>query len=404
LRLAISSLALILLLVGSVAAAVGWRTDGRGRYPDATPPITFSETENVVWATPMPSWSNASPVVTGKRIFVCAEPDLLIAIDKRSGKILWQKASPIGEALISEDQARLHPAKTHQDCGFTSATPVTDGKRVFAVFGSGVVAAYDFDGKRLWMRFVERPVHMWGHCASPVLVGGKLIVQYEEMRALDPATGKELWSQPEEKWPNARGKRWGTPVATKIGDENVLVTVTGRLIRLSDGEVLKSGLPGLIYATPLIEGGVLYMIDEKKGRAVRLPETIDGEPEVLWEMETSRTRYYGSAAVYNQFVYAISQDGNFSMIDVVDGTEVFRQKLVMGKTERERNAVYSSVTIAGDLIYLAGMNGSVVVVKPGLKYEEIARNQVEHSLRSNPVFEGNRMYLRAPGKLYCFGE
>ncbi len=401
-RLAIGSFALVLCLIGSVAAAVGWRTDGRGQYPDAEPPTTFSETENVVWATPMPSWSNASPVVTKDRIFVCAEPDLLIAVSKATGKILWQKACPVGEALISEVQAQEPPAKTHAHNGFTSATPVTDGKRVFATFGSGVVAAYDLDGERLWMSFVERPTHGWGHCASPVLIGDRLLVHYNTLMALDAASGKELWRQPEETW--GRKKRWGTCAPTKIGGVDVIVTVAGRVIQVSDGKILMSRIGGLQYATPLIEDGVLYLIDQKKGLAVRLPQAVDGKPKVLWDTETAKARYYGSTALLDGVLYAISQDGFFSAIDAEIGAEIYRQKLVLGQGANKKNAVYTSVTVAGKLIYLAGMDGSVVVVKPGLRYEEVARNKVEQSLRSNPVFEGKRMYLRAPGKLYCFGQ
>ncbi len=406
-RSTICILALTLGLFGSVAAAVGFRTDGRGSYPDAEPPVSFSETENVVWAAPMPAWSNASPVVIGDRIFVCAEPDLLIAVNKADGKILWQQASPIGEALISETQARESPARAHKDCGFTSATPVSDGKRVFATFGSGVTAAYSIDGKRLWMRLVERPRNQWGHCASPVLAGGYLIVQYETMTALDPATGEEVWRQEEETWPDQRKKRWGTCAVTKIGDVEVLVTVTGRVIRASDGKVLFRDLGDLQYATPLIEDGVVYFINQSKGVAVRLPKSTGGRPERLWETETIRARYYGSAALLGGFLYAITSNGTFSSFDAADGTEVFRQKLDLnvGAPKREaRNSAYTSVTIAGNLIYFVGMDGSVVIVKPGRAYEEIARNKVEKSVRSNPVFEGERMYLRAPGNLYCFGK
>jgi outer membrane protein assembly factor BamB len=399
--------ALILCLAGAVFGAVGWRTDGRGNYPEAEPPTRFSETEGVVWAAPMPAWSNASPVVLPDRIFVCAEPDLLIAVNKEDGKILWQKASPIGEALISEEAARLPPAKTHAHTGFTSATPVTDGERVFATFGSGVLAAYSIDGERLWTRFVERPENRWGHSASPVLSGGLLIVHYETLIAFDPETGDEVWRQDKEKWTDQRKKCWGTCVPTKIGDVDVLVTVSGRVIRAKDGSILFESLGETQYATPLIENGVVYFMNHRKGVAVRLPESVDGQPQKLWETQTSADRYYGSPALLNGFIYVITRGGEFSAFDAADGTEVFRQKLELNATaprREQKNAAYTSPTVAGGLIFFAGMDGSVVAVKPGVKYEELARNKVEKELRSNPVFEGQRMYLRAPGKLYCFGK
>jgi len=403
LRLAIGLSALLVCLGVSLAGEVGWRTDGRGRYPDAEPPVTFSPTENVVWAAPMPSWSNASPVLTGDRIFVCAEPDTLIAVEKASGKILWTKANAIGEAGNAEEAAAAGKPKAHPHNGYTSATPVTDGKRVFAVFGNGVVVAYDLDGKRRWSRFVEKPLHPWGHCASPVLVGDRLLVQIETLVALDPATGKEVWRQPAEKWVDQRKKQWGTCAATRIGDVDVVVTITGRVIRVSDGKVLFSDLASLSFASPLIVDGVVYFINAQRGRAVRLPATIDGKPEVLWNTTTVKDRYYSSPALHDGVLYAITRSGHFSAFDAKDGKEIYRKKLLLAKTEKEKNAAYSSITVAGKRLFFAGMDGSVVVVEPGPEYKELARNTVETSLRSTVVFEGKRMYLRAPGKLYCFG-
>ena len=400
----IGFIALALCLGFSVAAELGWRADGRGHYPDAEPRVTFSPTESVVWATPLPAWSNASPVVAGDRIFVCAEPDTLVALEMASGKVLWANSNPATDASNAEEAAAAGAAKTHGHNGYASATPVTDGERVFAVFGNGVVAAYDFDGKRLWNRFVEKPLHPWGHSASPVLAGGKLLVHIETLLALDPATGEEVWRQPAEQWVDQRKKQWGTCAPARIGDTPVVVTINGRVIRVEDGKVLWSDIGGAVYASPLVVDGVVYFIRQKKCVAVRLPETLEGQPESLWETEAENERYYSSPALHGGALFAISQSGKFTAFDAETGEEIYQTKLLMAANRREINAVYSSVTPAGGLLYLSGMDGSVVVVKPGLKYEEVARNRVETSLRTTPVFEGERMYLRAPGHLYCFGK
>jgi len=386
------------------ADETGWLSVSTGRYPDADPPVTFSPTENVVWAAPMPDWSNASPVVIGDRIFVCAEPDILIAVEKKTGKVLWQKANPVSEASDAEAGNALGAAKTHRENGYTSATPVSDGRRVFAVFGNGVVAAYDIDGKRLWSRFVEKPLHKWGHCASPVLVGGKLLVQFEKLQALDPTDGSRVWSQSLEMWANQREKRWGTCTPTRIGETDVVVTVSGKVIRVSDGMVLFRDLARITYATPLIHDGVVYFFDQTGGRAVRLPATPDGQPEVLWNAKTVKERHYGTPLLHDGVIYAITRRGHFSAFDAKGGTEIYQEKLLLAKTEKQPNAAYASITLAGKLLYFAGMDGSIVVVKPGRKYEQVARNKVETGLRSTPVFEGTRMYVRAPEHLYCFGR
>ena len=403
-RIAVGLCALSAILGIAHADETGWLSVSTGRYPDADPPVTFSPTENVVWAAPMPDWSNASPVVIGDRIFVCAEPDILIAVEKKTGKVLWQKANPVREASNAEAGNALGAAKAHRENGYTSATPVSDGKRVFAVFGNGVVAAYDIDGKRLWSRFVEKPLHKWGHGASPVLVGGKLLVQFEELQALDPTDGSKVWSQSLERWANQRDKRWGTCTPTRIGGTDVVVTVSGHVIRVSDGLVLFRDLARITYATPLVHDGVVYFFDQKGGRAVRLPATLDGQPEVLWNAKTVKDRHYGTPLLHDGVIYAITRRGHFSAFDARDGTEIYQEKLLLAKTEKQPNAAYASITLAGKLLYFAGMDGSIVVVKPGRKYEQVARNKVETSLRSTPVFEGTRMYVRAPGHLYCFGR
>jgi outer membrane protein assembly factor BamB len=383
---------------------VGWRTDGTGRYPDADPPREFSATEGVVWAAPMPSWSNASPVVLPDRIFVCAEPDILLAVEKESGKILWQSANPVAETENAKEQPTARKLATHPHNGFTSATPVTDGRRVFAVFGSGVVSAYDIDGERLWSRFVEQPLNKWGHSASPVLVGGTLLVHFETLVALDPADGTERWRQPAETWVEQRKKRWGTPAPARIGETDVVITTRGNVVRVSDAEILYRELAPVQYSTPLVTDGVAYFFDQAGGRAVRLPEEVGGEPEVLWNAKTVRDRYYASPLLHEGVIYTITRRGHFSAFDAETGEEIYQEKLLLAATEKVANAAYTSPTLGGRVLYFAGMDGSVVVVRPGRKYEQLARNRVEEGLRTTPVFEGTRMYLRAPGALYCFGR
>ena len=403
-RIAVGLFLLAVALGVAEAGETGWRTDGTGRYPDATPPVTFAPGENAVWATPLPSWSNASPVLVGDRIFTCAEPDTLIALEKTTGKILWQKAHPVSEALGEVEAEEPKKARTHAHNGFTSATPVCDGTHVYAVFGNGMVAAYDLDGALRWSRFVEKPTHKWGHCASPRLVGGTLLVHIQTLRALDPADGTELWNQPVETWAKERDKRWGSPAPARIGEVDVVVTTAGRVIRASDGEVLFDDLPKVKYSTPLVHGDVVYCLDQKVGGAVRLPKTLAGEPEVLWTARTANERYYASPVLHDGVLYSITRKGEFSAFDAQDGKEIYREKLLLAANEKEKNAAYASVSLAGKLLYFAGMDGSIVVVKPGRTYEQVARSTVEKNLRSTPIFEGPHVYVRAPEHLYCFGE
>ena len=181
------------------AGSVGWRADGTGRFPDASAPLLWDKAEHVVWKTPTPKWSNASPIIAGDRIFICAEPDILLCLNKQTGAILWQRANSYVDiaaedgkeevrknmaqadesrkrireiqgkrkqlakqakenpedaavqaqaAAAAVEEARWQDAlnavqdyvvpETHGANGYSSATPASDGARVYMVFGTGV--------------------------------------------------------------------------------------------------------------------------------------------------------------------------------------------------------------------------------------------------------------------------
>jgi outer membrane protein assembly factor BamB len=384
-RIGMLTLALSATLTPAAADTVGWRMDGDGRYPETNPPIEWSPSENVVWKTAMPSWSNASPVLLREKslIFVLSEPDEILAVDAEDGKIAWK---------ASTGDVTGERVKTHDANGWTSATPVTDGERVFTVFGSGVVAAYTTGGERLWAREVEEPDHRWGHSASPALGGGHLIVHLVDLIALDPATGKEAW--------RAESKvAWGSPVVTRIGDAEVVITPAGDVFRADSGERVATEIGGLEYATPVIQDGVIYFI-EKRATAVKLPAAL-GEPfETLWQSRLKGSRHYASSLIHDGLIYAVSREEEFSILDASTGKLVLERRLDLGSGA---NSAYPSISLAGGHVYLSTENGTTVVLEPGREYKELARNSIGE-FRGTPVFVEDRMIVRAFDYLYCFGS
>ena len=381
-----------LLGVGAVAAfanSSGWRSDGSGRYPHADPPLSWSSGQNVAWKTSMPSWSNASPVLTRRgaeaTIFVCSEPDKILAVDARDGRIRWTRS--VGDVATGEG------VETHQFTGYTSATPVSNGNHVFTVFGSGVVAAHGADGKRLWARVVQQPQHGWGHSASPTLGGGLLIVHIQDLIALDPAHGNEVWRAASE-------VRFGSPIVVDIGGTDVAITPAGDAFRAVDGKQVAAGLGSLQYATPVVDGDVLYFI-EKKATAVRLPDDLAaGFASVqLWQSNVEGSRHYASPVIHGDLIYAVSREERLSILDARTGLVLHERALDLGSGS---NSAYASVTLAGSRLFVSASNGSTVVLESGRTYRELARNKVEE-FRTTPVFDGDRMYLRAAEYLYCIG-
>jgi len=434
----------------AAASIIGWRADGTGRYPDAQPPIEWAPGTNIVWATKLANWSNASPVLAGDRLFVCAEPTTLLCVNAADGTIRWARPNTYADAFpaaaeqIREAQqqtevllkemgeadkeaqalkkkrkeapedkelaeqetavtAKLDGLKkrlaafaqwrvpaTHSSNGHSSGTPVTDGKFVYVLFGNGLAASYDLAGNRQWIKLVEKPTAGWGQSSSPVLVAGKLILLINSLQALDARTGDPLWRAPAK-------QRWGSPVATRIGQLDVVITPGGEVVRVNDGKVLVTGLVALEYNAPIVDAGIVYFI-QNGGKAVKLVPDGDGvRAETLWTTNPKKDRYYASPVLHEGLIYAINQKAEFSVIDAATGVLVHERTLALPGT------IYPSLTLAGGHLYVSSETGTTLVLEPGREPKEIARNALG-KFRSTPVFDGGRMFLRAFDQLYCVGK
>ena len=447
----------------------GFRANGQGRFPDATPVTEWGPDKNVVWKTPMPNWSNACPVLCDDRLFVCSEPTTLICVSLADGKLLWQKSNsyadiltdPAEQAKIEENAKRGDELKAqidakekerqaaaevwskdknattlqkvkdldreikaigvelsrvsyalpraHAENGYSSATPVTDGKNVWAVFGNGVVVCYDKDGTLIWRRIVEQPALVdtlvYGSSASPLLAGNVLLVQYNNLFGLDAATGKELWKT------DVR-PGYGTAALAKIGDEYVVYTPYGAAVTVSNGTAIATDLGGITQSHdstgPLVQDGVLYYIDEKQW-AYRLPATAAGRPEKIWEnaivtdpiLSHIPHRYYATPLLHEGLLYNVTNESKvLTVVDAETGKTVYENTDLR---KRLGGLVYASPTLAGKYVVLMSYSGTALVLEPGREYKEVAENKLE-PLRSSPVFAGSRMYVRTLKTLYCIGK
>lgn len=428
----------------SAQEIIGWRTDARGEYPQAEPPTTWSAREKIVWQTKMPGKSWGSPILMGERLFVPSDPAELLCVDAAAGKILWQKTCSAVEVLgapaaaeietkwrelneqkklkqrafdefrkaqpeaknehaqmrgeIEEIERQLtslkrkSPIHTDQGSGNSTATPVSDGKHVFAVFGTGLVACYTLDGELRWQRFIEGSTIGFGHSSSPLLVSGKLIVHFHDLIALDAATGAEVWRAELE-------ATHASPILFRWGQENTIISPAGSVLRASDGKVLfKDNALRTSECSAVADGDILY-VQEGKTTALKLPspgKTDDGL-EILWQVSASRGRRTPSPVLHKGLLYGATTDGILEVTDVESGEIVYRKRL-----DFDGN-LYSSVTAAGDYIFLGCTRGTTLVLKAGREFEQVALNKLEN-YGSNPIFAGKRMYLRGQQHLFCVGE
>ncbi len=389
-------LAMLLPLRLQAESPSGWRGDGSGRFPDARPVAVWSAEKNVLWKTDLPGGSPACPILVEDRLLVASDPARLICLRASDGKPLWEKGHDRSElpanvaGMVAGDLPLYNP---DGEAGSAAATPVSDGKQVIAAFANGVVSSHALDGTRQWVRFVERPQTDFGHASSPVLAAGKVIIHFVDLVALDAATGEEAWRL---KLPATHA----TPLATRIGDVEVLVHPRGAIVRATDGKVLAQDLFQLDRASPVIAGGVLYAHENGQIKALRLPirssDTL--EPKLLWTADATRSQYQiSSAAIHAGRLFGVNMNGILQATDCESGAVIYRQRLPVD------GRVYCSVTLAGEQLLIADQLGKTLVLAPDDRYRQLAANQLDiHP--SGIVCAGERMYLRTWRHLYCIGS
>jgi outer membrane protein assembly factor BamB len=360
----------------------GWRRNGTGRYPDATPPVEWTAGKNIKWQARVGS-GNSSPVISGDRVLVTSEPGLIHCVSRTDGKLLW----------TADLQAEgPEPARTKERA---RPTPVTDGKDVYASFSNGVVACYSLEGKRRWLTKVLPAPLTYGPSASPVLVDGKLLVDSTRLTALDPATGKEIWKAAEGE------SHYGTPAVLSLGGTLLAVSAKGTVIRISDGAVLGKeiapGLGGDQAPTPVAQGAVVYFT-YRRSSAVRL-DLADGKirPEKLWEQELPGDVISSPILSDGMLFVATSGSPEYRVLNAATG-EILLEK------ELDLNAnLYPSLALAGKHLFLGNDKGDMLVLEPSRVYKEIRHNDLPDGSGASPAFAGPHLLLRGGEILYCIG-
>ena len=370
--------------------ALGFRGDGSGRFPAATPPAVWNEdgkkNVNVLWSAKIGESRYSSATVAGGHACLTADPDQLFCVDADKGTVLWHKAVTYADLpeKVAETEAR-------GDCGNTTATPATDGERVYAVFGNNLVACFDAQGERKWIRhFPEECATEHGRSASPVLAGDKLILSIGCLQGVDAKTGKPLWKA--EKSP----EQYGTPVVMQVDGVDVIVAPSGLT-------------QSLVKASPLVAGGVVYMIDTSAAAFQVGPKIVGDTLEVkkLWEKDLEG-EFFASPVYDNDLVYTLSDFGKYYVIDAKTGNILLEKDLDIpngsGRPGIQPANIYGSLCCAGQSVFLSDNIGDIFVLKPGKEYVEVKRNKISEGSGGTPFFAGSRIYVRGGDRLYCLGE
>ncbi|HUV39673.1 MAG TPA: PQQ-binding-like beta-propeller repeat protein [Planctomycetota bacterium] len=432
----------------------------------AEPDVAYDQ-KNIVWVSRLPDGSNADPVIVGDRIFLMAEPDELVCVDKRDGKILWRRSNSFFDATPEVDRAK-HPdfaevakltaerlaAETDADkivlrkkiqdklvaidkdrydmvieghatshrpiAGWTTPTPVSDGRHVWVWVTNGVAACYDLEGNRRWIRRVDldlkRPEDKHGpyrYPSSPALVAGKFIVSVSY-----PGTVALIADDGSLGWINRDVASGIALIAGKVAGTDVVFSSRGDVIRVADGKVLwlhdwRSLTVGSVFQDNRLYLMVLGMRVIDFSRV----DPADLKP-VVTSIDVPGYTGFASPLVHEGLVYLMDRFGTLHVLDVEKRSVAYTQKLDMSPLDHY-NACgsASSPTLAGKYIHVIDNQGTSIVFRPGRTFQQVAKNEIrtlidrpfpltpqETTTYSNPVFEGSRMYLRGERYLYCIGR
>jgi outer membrane protein assembly factor BamB len=466
--LILSSISLaICLSQGAAAKTIGWRAGGDGDFAGATPPTEWGDDHNLLWRTPLSGWSNASPVVASGYVFAAIEPTTLVALRARDGQIAWQRSHAVVDALPAAEAAALRARLAAADVlqtklnasreelgrlkraarrggagpevtaaagklneevqrwrseldavavyrtpadreivGYSSSTPVTDGRLVWCLFGNGVVAAHGLGGEVKWQKWLGPPpsgmlgFHT-GHAASPVLADGVLVVPYGKLRGLDPETG-------EERWVAGDYRSFGTPVVMRLGADSLLVTPQGEIIRARDGHTLSKRLATIWYVAPVASGNQLFFVgnDGPPSAGIRIQSyRVKAQPggelriEAGWEERMRGTdELFAQPLLHDGLIYTISKSAVLRVIDTGVGRITHAQQLNLGES-----AVFPSPSFVGGHLHITGTDGLTLLFEPGRTPKPVATNRLSATFRASPYFEGKRTYMRALSGVLCIG-
>jgi outer membrane protein assembly factor BamB len=426
---------LLMALLGSISALGAnwphWRGPNfDGSTTDTGLPAKFSKTENVKWVAPMPGPAAATPIVWDDRVFISSTEQskralVAICIDRNTGKELWRNEVAIGDR--QDDRSN-----------YASPSPVTDGKLIYFFYGNGELVAFDFAGKKVWGRNIQKEygsfAFLWTFSTSPTLYDGRLFMQVLQrdsavngrgkpgandsyLLALDPKTGKELWRhvRPAEAREESL-EAFSTPIPFEAKGRKELLVAGGDCISGHDPatgrEFWRWGAwnPSRVthwrlVPSPVAGGDIVVVCAPKSspvygiraGANANLPD--DGFAWKSTEREVSSD--VSTPLFYNGRFYILNSDRKtLSAIEPATG------RVFWTGSFESRAKIEASPSGADGKIYVMNHRGDVYVVKAGDSFEVMHTTSLgdegDKDLRATIAVAQGQLFVRTGSKLYCF--
>ena len=406
----------------SVDNADWWRFRGSGGSGSSNQtglPVTWNESENIVWRTSLPGYGSSSPIVVGDRIYLTGYSGYgtdakapgdqgnlqmhVVCVDLRSGDIQWDKTI---QAKLPEQKYQSWMLKH----GYASATPVSDGQTVYVFFGRTGVFAFDMNGQQLWSADVGSNTHGFGTGASPVLYQNLVIVNASiesgNLIALDKSTGKPVWQ--------AQGiqESWNTPVFVQAegGSQELVLMTRDKLLAFdpSTGEPLwncaGSTPPRYICPSVIVHEGIVYALHGYHGPLAAVRPGGRGDVSAshqLWQI-TKKGSNVPSPVFHEGHIYWVKEDGGVTFCaEAKSGNVVYQERL-----NPSPGLIYASPLAADGKIYYVSRESGTFVLAAKPEFELLSHNVIatdDSVFNASPVVTESRLLLRSDKFLYCIG-
>ena len=400
-----------------------------GVAPAGDPPVEWNDTKNVKWKTKIAGQGKSTPIVWGERVFLttavntgnvvdsAAKPEdqpqrqfgikfpntlfrfVVMCLHRQTGEVLWEQTAV--EELPHEGH--------HGDNSHASASPFTDGHKLFVSFGSRGMYCYDLEGNLLWQKKLDNVATRlsFGEASSPVAHGDVVVLNRDNetksvLLALNAKTGETLWEVPRQEI-----SAWATPLIVEYNGIPQVITNASRRVcsyDLATGKVLWEcgGQVANVTPSPVLSGQhVICMSGYRGSAALSIPVDatgdITGSDKIAWKFERD-TPYVPSPLLYGDLLYFNKlNNGILTCLDARSGKPVIESARLQGLSN-----IYASPVGAADRVYFVGRDGTTVVLKRSATVEVIATNKIDDQIDASPAVAGKQLFLRGQQHLYCF--
>lgn len=393
-----------------------WRGPrGNGAAVKASPPTEWSSTKNVKWKVELPERQNSSPVIWENQVFVSTATAVdgqnasglptfefkVLCFDRNDGKLLWQRTATV---------AQPHQ-KVHTTAGFASASPCTDGRHVYAHFGSRGLFCYTMNGELKWKRedFGKMDTLLsYGEGSSPTLEDDKILVPWDHqgpsaLYALDKLTGETIW-----KMDRDEPTGWATPLVVEHAGRKQVVMNGQNFARGYDLETGKelwrcSGQTVRPIASPVADKGLVYVGSGFQGAflgAFRLSGKgdIQGTDKVAWVIDQDMSDMSSPLLSSGRLYFHKGKSGLISCVDAATGKPHYTARRIPALGDKK---TYASPVAAGGHVYLTAVSGTTVVIKDADELSIVATNTVEEAVGATPAPVDNELFIRGEKHLFC---